>query len=80
MADRVQLLRGTDSPMPPSSWSPLAKGWAVVRCANGHVATVRPPDHEIAEDGTISPSLVCPAEPCGWHVFAQLVGWEDRAK
>lgn len=31
-------------------------------------------DHAIADDGTVSPSLVCPVE-CGWHVSGRLVGW-----
>jgi hypothetical protein len=31
--------------------------------------------HEIASDGTVQPSLVCPTG-CGWDVSAQLEGWE----
>lgn len=31
--------------------------------------------HTIAEDGTVSPSLVCPHEGCSWHVFVRLIGW-----
>lgn len=30
--------------------------------------------HDIADDGTVSPSLVCP-HGCGWHVWAQLELW-----
>ena len=30
-------------------------------------------DHEISEDGTVTPSLLC---DCGWHEFAKLAGWK----
>jgi hypothetical protein len=32
--------------------------------------------HEIAADGTVSPSMVCPHEPCTWHVSCRLDGWD----
>lgn len=35
--------------------------------------------HQIADDGTVSPSLVCTHEPCDFHEFVQLVGWPDAA-
>ena len=40
--------------------------------------------HTIAEDGTVSPSVVCPfkvktkenlEEPCGFHDHVRLSGW-----
>lgn len=31
--------------------------------------------HEIAADGTVTPSVVCPYVGCGWHVFIRLEGW-----
>ncbi len=31
--------------------------------------------HQIGPDGSVSPSIVCPYPPCGWHVFAKLAGW-----
>ena len=43
-----------------------------VACANGHWAML---DHDIAEDGIITPSVVCPAEGCDSHVMAKLEGW-----
>jgi predicted RNA-binding Zn-ribbon protein involved in translation (DUF1610 family) len=33
-------------------------------------------DHEIAPDGTVSPSVVCPHDGCGFHEFIQLDGWQ----
>lgn len=50
-----------------------------------HTATVSCPDcgrgaslsdHEIAVDGKVSPSLVCPHDGCGFHEFVQLEGWK----
>ncbi len=31
--------------------------------------------HQIAGDGTVSPSVVCPHGVCGWHQFIRLDGW-----
>lgn len=31
-------------------------------------------DHQIAADGTVSPSLICPRE-CGFHDTVKLGGW-----
>lgn len=45
--------------------------WAT--CPNGHTASLA--DHEIAADGTVSPSLVCPHERCDFHDFVRLEGW-----
>jgi hypothetical protein len=36
-------------------------------------------NHQIAADGTVSPSLVCPWEPengCKFHDNGKLVGWD----
>lgn len=32
-------------------------------------------DHQIAPDGTVSPSVVCSHEECTFHEFIQLEGW-----
>lgn len=31
--------------------------------------------HEISDDGTLSPSLVCPHDGCDFHEWVQLTGW-----
>lgn len=31
--------------------------------------------HEIAPDGSASPSLLCPVEACGFHDMVRLEGW-----
>lgn len=33
-------------------------------------------DHSIAQDGTVSPSVVCVHEGCNFHEYIQLEGWE----
>jgi hypothetical protein len=33
-------------------------------------------DHQIAADGTVTPSCVCPRDGCGWHETVKLEGWE----
>lgn len=32
-------------------------------------------DHTVGDDGTVRPSLVCPADGCGFHEFVKLDGW-----
>jgi len=34
-------------------------------------------EHTIAADGTVSPSLVCPHQPCDFHDNVQLMGYES---
>lgn len=35
-------------------------------------------DHEIKEDGTVHPSVVCPYDGCSFHDYVRLEGWEAR--
>jgi len=32
-------------------------------------------DHDIAPDGTVTPSVVCPYDGCDFHEFIKLEGW-----
>lgn len=32
-------------------------------------------DHNVADGGTVTPSLDCPAEGCSFHEFVRLEGW-----
>ena len=61
----------------PNTWKGLKLSHggrsASVTCTNGHTATLT--DHTIAEDGTVSPSLVCPYEGCEFHEYVKLEGW-----
>ena len=53
-------------------------GWKViVKCGNGHVASLAL--HEIALDGTVTPSLDCPEDGCNWHHHVVLESWEKRS-
>lgn len=46
---------------------------ALLACPNGHIGSLS--DHDIAPDGTVSPSVVCPHEGCTFHEFIKLEGW-----
>lgn len=50
----------------------------VTRCANGHIGSLD--DHQIASDGTVSPSVVCQSAGCDYHEFIRLDGWSEVAK
>lgn len=68
-----------------NAWSDLAPGFwyrtlmkdgtrtAWFRCPNGHYGTLT--DHEIAADGTVSPSVACPEPGCTFHDMVKLDGW-----
>ncbi len=40
---------------------------------NGHGLTLHA--HNIAEDGIVTPSCVCPIAGCGFHDWFKLEGW-----
>jgi hypothetical protein len=48
---------------------------AFIVCHKGHRLRVSAKVHRIAADGALSPSWVCTATGCNFHVHAQLVGW-----
>ena len=47
---------------------------AYLKCPNGHAAGLW--DHEVADDGTVSPSVGCPEDGCNFHEFVKLIGWK----
>jgi len=47
---------------------------ALFACSNGHIGSLS--DHDIADDGTVLPSVVCPHEGCDFHEFIKLEGWQ----
>lgn len=79
-----------DVPMGPSNdpshkvrltWKPvtMAKGngrSALFSCSNGHPGSLF--DHSISEDGTVTPSVVCPEDGCTFHEHIRLVGWISK--
>ena len=44
-----------------------------MQCPDGHPGALS--DHQIAADGTVTPSVVCPEETCEFHQMIRLVGW-----
>lgn len=64
-------------------WSPTKLSWrplktpdgpsATLTCSKGHYGTLL--DHEIAADGTVTPSVVCTEGGCDFHAYVRLEGW-----
>lgn len=52
-----------------------ANDLALCTCSNGHTCRLVSTVHRVADDGTVSPSYVCPVVGCGFHEFVRLVGW-----
>lgn len=68
---------------PSLSWKPVHASTrdrfkATLVCSRGHKMTLR--GHEIAADGTASPSVVCPVSGCDFHEFIRLDGWPALAQ
>ena len=55
------------------SYSYAYPGTALVKCGNGHISSLS--QHKITGDGTVTPSLDCPTELCGWHEHVRLLDW-----
>jgi hypothetical protein len=51
---------------------------AWIRCPG--CKKVAPLDHEIAKDGSVTPSVVCPHEGCSFHDFIKLEDWPDGGR
>ncbi len=48
---------------------------ATLTCPDcGQFATL---DHDIKEDGTVHPSVVCPYDGCNFHDYIKLEGWKE---
>lgn len=46
----------------------------IMRCPNGHIASLR--DHQIAKDGTVTPSVQCPK--CAFHENVVLQAYKPH--
>lgn len=46
---------------------------ALLKCSNGHIGSLS--NHDIADDGRVTPSVVCPVEECEFHEMVRLIGW-----
>lgn len=74
-------LEGKDQPKP--RWWPDANGDPLIRC--GECGGMSGLQHEIAADGTVSPSIWHDVKYkgkqfCNWHVFGKLEGWTGGAR
>lgn len=60
-------------------WWLMAKNYVLLRCPNGHTATLHTPSggHEVDDDGVVTPSVVCPyeAQGCTFHEMVRLLDW-----
>lgn len=82
MNDRVILKHTADVPgltYDPLTWHreehPVLGTQVISVCEKGHQSWLSAKGHTVTEDGTVSPSYVCPVDGCGWHVWVRLDGW-----
>ncbi len=48
-----------------------------MKCPNGHIGNLG--DHEIEEDGTVTPSVMCDSRDCHFHDMVKLMDWYMNA-
>jgi hypothetical protein len=65
----------------PGTWQPpghlVDVCWATMDCPGcGKGVSVGRRHHRVADDGTVTPSMVCPHAPCTFHEWIRLDGWE----
>ena len=85
------ILKGSRDLQAPGTW--WIQTWGdgegkivSVKCPNGHISTLwsNYPDnvpsthHGISLNGTVTPSVVCPREACGFHKHIVLKDWEPK--
>lgn len=77
----IVLTKGTGpvmGPQEPLTWRPVSRSngpvTATVTCSNNHEGLIG--EHEISAEGTVTPSVVCTFDKCGWHEYIRLGGWE----
>lgn len=72
----MQSLRQSDN-REPGTWKAIksdGKATATVVCPDcNRSATLY--EHDVAADGIVMPSLVCPYEDCNYHEHVKLEGW-----
>lgn len=74
---KATAFTGPEGRCPPLTWTPLTPPhrWALLSCANGHECCLSDSLHQVAPDGTVTPSAVCPVAGCGWHEWIRLIGF-----
>lgn len=69
------IKKGNQSEQAAGTWWNTTGSSIVVRCPQcSKIAVVG--SHEVAIDGTVTPSLVCPTEGCGFHEWVKLEEWK----
>ena len=64
--------------LPPGKYAPLmADGKLTARVACPLCGLTAILDHEIAADGTVTPSLLCSQAGCGFHEMVVLEAWAE---
>lgn len=52
--------------------------FALATCDAGHECVLSRDTHSVGEDGTVSPSYVCPIDGCAFHHYVTLEGWTNE--
>lgn len=74
----IRLERSSERPPPRGTWlAILIDGVRSARVTCLDCGKSYALDHEIAADGTVTPSVACPTDGCKWHVHIVLDGWSD---
>lgn len=72
----ISLSKDNNAEFAPLTWRKVMRDGqprATMVCANGHYGALV--DHTISQDGTVTPSVVCPVTGCGFHEYVRLDGW-----
>jgi hypothetical protein len=75
---QIGLSRGSEGKIAPLRWAPChpstrSRFKATMACSRGHLLTLG--GHVIAENGDVTPSVICPHQGCRFHAFVRLSGW-----
>lgn len=76
----VEIQKDDDGPgsVRKGAWR-LWHGRVLLRCPEcGDLGTLAAPDHQVAPDGTVTPSIQCARTGCKFHVNGKLLGWVER--
>jgi len=60
-------------------WSEHNKYWAELCCPGCGLVALLGSNHVVADDGTVTPSDVCPHPPCTFHQNIRLDDWNRPA-
>lgn len=58
------------------AWYFMGQGRVILVCQCGETMML---NHEISEDGTVSPSIWHDVPECGWHIYGKLNDYDKQA-